>query len=347
MVWNKKSQGLSVMDAMSSRSLNKVMVLYAGGTQSMHLKLSVLTQTPEFWRVLESSVSGVSTSYVLACTCRAVAPISDVCSVTPEYWLVMRQAIVRAVEVEGYSCVLVLHDADILTYSAAVMSFFLLGLPAAVVFTGAMIAVDAADSDVWENIAGGIMSLAKGLPNGVHLFFHGEILNPLCATKIKTKGRHPYVEHACFTCQLDASCWPAQINFKTPMKPVNVVVLPVFPGVNAEFIDGLVGSGIHALVLEHHSDGFVIDEVLGHGLVRSLRAAYDKGIVIVVISTCFGQKIHTVSTNARAAGVISSGYITREVILGKLHALLGAGLNQEQIIAYIGGDKFRRYHWAQ
>lgn len=80
---------------------------------------------------------------------------------------------------------------------------------------------------------------------------------------------------------------------------------------NAEFIDGLVGSGIHALVLEHQGDESVNDERLGHGLVEILRAAYDKGIVIVVISTCFGQKIHTVSTNARAAGVISSGYIIR------------------------------------
>lgn len=312
----------------------KVMILCAGVTKSMHLSLSGLRQSSCFGHQVGDFIKDGFASLNVTWMYQEVEPING-CSInTPEYWLVLRKAIVNAVEVEGCSGVLVLHEVDTLTYGAAAMSYLLYRLPAVIIFTGAMVAIDAAESDVWENFTGGLILLAKGMSDGVYLYFHGDILRPLRSTKLKTSGRHPFVELD-FTCQQDVPCLPNEVNYKRYMRPVSIGVLPLFPGLGSWFLESMLGSGIQALVLEHEGVELAVGEGFGHGLVGVLRNASAKGIVVVVISQCAGRSPYKLSADIRAAGVISGGYITREAMLGKLYALLGGELEQSQIRKYI------------
>lgn len=311
----------------------KIMILCAWGEKRMNLSISGLRQSSFFTSQVEWLVNGRSNALVLAWKYQDLTQLNGDSAASSECLLVLRKAIVRAVELEGFSGVLVLHDADTLAYSAAAMSFLLSGLPAAIVFTGGLLPVDADESDVWENITGALMLLIEGVADGVYLYFHGEMLMPLRSTKIKTSGRHPFVEHDVVACQRDISYLPDHISYRTPMESARVGVVPLYPGLDSSFLDGMLVSGVQALVLEHEGSEWVIDE--GSGLVESLRNASLKGIVVVAISRCAGRSPHRVGDNIRDAGVVSAGYITREAVLGKLYVLLGVRLKPNQIREFI------------
>lgn len=318
-----------------SQSRNKIMILCTDGANQENSDLPRFRSSSYFCRQVEAFVDDLSALHGLACECRKIAPLNTASAMSSEGWLILRDTIVEAVEIEGFCGVLVLHKADTLTYSAAVMSFLLYGLSAAIVFTGALVAIDVAESDVWDNITGAMLSFVTGVPDGVHLYFHGEMLRPLRATQVKTTGRHPYVEHADIVGPRTIPSLPNSINYRSTMKPASIGVLPLYPGLDSSVLESLFNCGIQALLLEHEGSEWVIDEGSGFSLVESLRKAYFQGIVVVVTSRCMGQSAHVISANLREAGVVSGGYTTREAMLGKLYTLLGSGLSQRRICEFI------------
>ena len=138
---------------------NNVMVLYTGGTIGMQASANGLAPRPASKR---ACASNWPTQPVPAWRFREMAPLIDSANMTPAYWQRLRSAVVEAVD-EGCDAVLILHGTDTLAYSAAAMSFQLLGLPAPVVFTGSMLPAGVPDSDAWENVSGALAALGEGL----------------------------------------------------------------------------------------------------------------------------------------------------------------------------------------
>ena len=309
------------------QAAKKVMILCAGGAKIMNLCLSELEPSSVFGLRMKNALNRQSGSCVLTWTCHEAILLKKYSVSDPEFVLVLREAIVWAVQAEGCTGVLVLHDADTLCYIAASMSYLLNGIPASVIVTGALIPVDMPDSDVWENIGGALLAFACGIPNGVHLYFHGDILRPLLSSRIKTAGRQPFGERDDVPCQVGASCRLAEVTYRTPIKPVSVGVLPVFPGMGSSFLDCMLSSGIQSLVLEY--DG--IGDAFNLDVIGCLRRACSKGIVVVLISTCVGRGAYRIGDEINRLGVVSAGYMTREAIVGKLYALIGSGLKYNQV----------------
>ena len=315
------------MPVVLPQAANKVMILCAGGTKIMKLCLSELEPSSVFGLRMKNALNRQSGSCVLTWACHEAILLKKYSVTDPEYVLVLREAIVWAVQVENCTGVLVLHDADTLCYIAASMSYLLSGIPASVIVTGALIPVNMPDSDVWENIDGAMMTFACGIPSGVHLYFHGDILRPLLSSRIKTAGRQPFWERDDIPCQVGASCRVLEVTYITPMKPVSIGVLPVFPGMGSSFLDCMLSSGIQSLVLEYDGTG----EAFNLDVIGSLRRACSKGIVVVLILTCVGRSDYRVGDEINCAGVVSAGHVTREAILGKLYALIGSGLKYHQV----------------
>ena len=315
------------MPVVLPQAAKKVMILCAGGAKIMNLCLSELEPSSVFGLRMKNALNRQSGSCVLTWTCHEAILLKKYSVSDPEFVLVLREAIVWAVQAEGCTGVLVLHDADTLCYIAASMSYLLNGIPASVIVTGALIPVDMPDSDVWENIGGALLAFACGIPNGVHLYFHGDILRPLLSSRIKTAGRQPFGERDDVPCQVGASCRLAEVTYRTPIKPVSIGVLPVFPGMGSSFLDCMLSSGIQSLVLEY--DG--IGDAFNLGVIRCLRRACSKGIVVVLISICVGRGTYRIGGEINRLGVVSAGYMTREAIVGKLYALIGSGLKYNQV----------------
>ncbi|MDF3159495.1 asparaginase [Pseudomonas proteolytica] len=308
---------------------NHIMVLYTGGTIGMQASANGLAPASGFEARMREQLAHLPAP---TWRFREMAPLIDSANMTPAYWQRLRSAVVEAVD-EGCDAVLILHGTDTLAYSAAAMSFQLLGLPAPVVFTGSMLPAGVPDSDAWENVSGALAALGEGLAPGVHLYFHGALMAPTRCAKIRSFGRHPFAALQRNGGVAKAQALPAALDYRQPKALANVGVLPLVPGIDAGQLDALVDSGIQALVLECFGSGTGPSD--NPAFLASLQRAQDRHIVVVAITQCHEGgvelDVYEAGSRLRGVGVLSGGGMTREAVFGKLQALLGAGLSNDEV----------------
>ena len=314
-------------------SARQVMVLYTGGTIGMQASENGLAPASGFEARMAEQLAALPEVVVPQWSFREMSPLIDSANMTPAYWQRLREAVVDAIEAQGCDAVLILHGTDTLAYSAAAMSFQLLGLNAPVVFTGSMLPAGVPDSDAWENVNGALQALGQGLAAGVHLYFHRELLEPTRCAKIRSFGRNPFAALNRARGGEAASALPAALDYRQPKQLANVAVLPLFPGIGAAQLDGLIDSGIQGLVLECFGNGTGPSD--NADFLASLQRAHQKGIVVVAITQCHEGgvelDVYEAGSRLRGVGVLSGGGMTREAAFGKLHALLGAGLEGDEV----------------
>ncbi|WP_242169662.1 MULTISPECIES: asparaginase [unclassified Pseudomonas] len=308
---------------------NNVMVLYTGGTIGMQASANGLAPASGFEARMREQLANQP---VPAWRFREMAPLIDSANMTPAYWQRLRVAVIEAVD-EGCDAVLILHGTDTLAYSAAAMSFQLLGLQAPVLFTGSMLPAGVPDSDAWENVSGALAALGEGLAPGVQLFFHGALMAPTRCAKIRSSGRHPFAALQRNADMAKAQTLPAALDYRQPKALANVGVLPLVPGIAAGQLEALIDSGIQALILECFGSGTGPSD--NPAFLEGLQRARDNGVVVVAITQCHEGgvelDVYEAGSRLRGVGVLSGGGMTREAAFGKLHALIGAGLATDEI----------------
>ncbi|MBF6027713.1 asparaginase [Pseudomonas sp. P115] len=308
---------------------NNVMVLYTGGTIGMQASANGLAPASGFEARMREQLASEP---LPAWRFREMAPLIDSANMTPDYWQRLRTAVVEAVD-EGCDGVLILHGTDTLAYSAAAMSFQLLGLPAPVLFTGSMLPAGVPDSDAWENVSGALQALGEGLAPGVQLYFHGKLMAPTRCAKIRSFGRNPFAALQRNGGAAKAGQLPAALDYRQAKALANVGVLPLVPGIAAPQLDALIDSGIQALLLECFGSGTAPSD--NPAFLASLKRAQALGIVVVAITQCHEGgvelDVYEAGSRLRGVGVLSGGGMTREAAFGKLHALLGAGLCADEV----------------
>ncbi|MFC6298707.1 asparaginase [Pseudomonas sp. CCM 7893] len=309
-----------------------VMVLYTGGTIGMQSSANGLAPASGFEARMSDHLASQPQLSVPTWRFREMAPLIDSANMTPAYWQRLRIAVIEAVDA-GCDAVLILHGTDTLAYSAAAMSFQLLGLPAPVLFTGSMLPAGVPDSDAWENVSGALVALGEGLAPGVQLYFHGELMAPTRCAKIRSFGRHPFAALQRNGGVAKADSVPAALNYRHDKGLANVGVLPLVPGIAAAQLEGLINSGIQALVLECFGSGTGPSD--NPEFLASLKRAQELGIVVVAITQCHEGgvelDVYEAGSRLRGVGVLSGGGMTREAAFGKLNALIGAGLATQEI----------------
>jgi len=308
---------------------NNVMVLYTGGTIGMQASANGLAPASGFEARMREQLAN---EQLPNWRFREMSPLIDSANMTPEYWQRLRTAVVEAVD-EGCDGVLILHGTDTLAYSAAAMSFQLLGLPAPVVFTGSMLPAGVPDSDAWENVSGALLALGEGLAPGVQLYFHGKLMAPTRCAKIRSYGRNPFAALQRNGGAAKADSIPATLNYRQAKALASVGVLPLVPGIAAQQLDALIDSGIQALLLECFGSGTAPSD--NPAFLASLKRAQALGIVVVALTQCHEGgvelDVYEAGSRLRGVGVLSGGGMTREAAFGKLHALLGAGLGADEV----------------
>ena len=311
----------------------RVMVLYTGGTIGMQASANGLAPASGFEARMAGQLAELPELVVPQWRFREMSPLIDSANMTPAYWLRLREAVIEAVDTEGCDAVLVLHGTDTLAYSAAALGFQLLGLDAPVVFTGSMLPAGVPDSDAWENVNGALLALGNGLAPGVHLYFHGELMDPTRCAKIRSFGRNPFAPLQRSRGGHAAVSLPDALDYRQPRTMASVAVLPLFPGIGAAQLNGLIDSGIQGLVLECFGNGTGPSD--DPQFIASLEDARARGICVIAITQGHGGgvelDVYEAGSRLRGAGVLSGGGMTREAALGKLHALLGADLTTEEV----------------
>ncbi|MFC2972624.1 asparaginase [Azotobacter bryophylli] len=313
--------------------MNKLMLLYSGGTIGMQASEQGLVPTAGFDAHLRARLADEPQRRMPHWLYRELQPPIDSANMTQANWLTLAEMIVAAVEADGCDAVLLLHGTDTLAYSAAALSFLLLGLGVPVVLTGSMLPAGAPGSDAWANLFGAVEALQRGVAPGVHLYFDGQLLHGARVSKLRSDAFDAFAVLPRQRRGEPAVALPAALDYRRPRRPVNLAVLPFFPGLQAGHLRGLLGSGVQGLVLECYGSG--TGPAGNAELIEVLKEAHRRGVVLVAISQCphghveFG--VYAAGSRLREAGLIDGGGMTREAALGKLFALLGAGLDQAEV----------------
>ena len=310
----------------------QLLVLYTGGTLGMQMSADGLAPAGGFDARLRAEQAAHPERPAPPWVYRELSPPIDSANMTQGHWLAMREAIVAAVERDGCDAVLLLHGTDTLAYSAAALSFLLLDLGLPVVLTGAMLPAGAPGSDAWDNLFGALAALAAGVAPGVHLYFHSRLLHGARALKRDSASFDAFAE-AQRPRQAPRAAVPASLDWRRPRRAVNLAVLPLHPALQAVQVEALLDSGVEAVLLECYGSGTgPADDA---EFVAALRQAHRQGVVLAAISQCPGGHVdfgvYAAGSALRDAGLVSGGGMTREAALGKLFALLAAGLDQAQV----------------
>ncbi|MBK5004963.1 asparaginase [Pseudomonas sp. S32] len=314
------------------RAVKNLLVLYTGGTIGMLETPEGLAPAGGFDARMRDHFALMADAPKVQWTLQELNPLLDSANMQQHNWLAMRDAIVQAVEVAGHDGVLVLHGTDTLAYSAAALSFLLLGLPVPVLLTGSMLPAGAPGSDAWGNLCGALQQFEQGVEAGVQLYFHGRLLHGCHASKLRSEAfdafaalpRHRHSERAAEL--------PAALTYRHPRQPVNLAVVPVFPGLQAAHVQGLLASGVQGVLLECYGSGTGPSD--DQALLDTLREARQRGVLLAAISQCPEGDVvfdtYAAGNRLRGTGLVSGGGMTREAALAKMFALLGAGLNVDE-----------------
>ena len=312
-------------------AVRKLLVLYTGGTIGMQASAAGLAPASGFEARLRAEQAAHPERPVPAWVFREMQPLLDSADMGQGNWLAMREAILAGVE-DGCDGVLLLHGTDTLAYSAAALAFLLLDLPVPVLLTGSMLPAGAPGSDAWDNLFGALAELARGVAPGTYLYFAGRLLHGARASKLSSEAFDAFVEPPRKREGTRAYGVPAVLDYRQPRRPVDLAVLPFFPGIRAAQVDALVDTGARGLLLECYGSG--TGPSGDDALLAALRRAHERGVVLAAISQCphghveFG--VYAAGSRLREAGLVSAGGMTREAAVGKLFALLGAGLDQAE-----------------
>ena len=310
----------------------RLLVLYTGGTIGMQMSDQGLIPATGFEsRLLAQQVlegHALPTWYF-----HELLPPIDSASMSQHNWLEMAAVIREEVDAGRCSGVLLLHGTDTLAYSAAALSFLLLGLPVPVVLTGSMRPAGAPDSDAWTNLFGAMQALQQGIEPGVQVYFHGRLMHGARLTKLGTAELDAFAELPRPRTGQRALAIDPSLDYRRPRQPVSLAVLPLYPGIQAVQLQALLDSGVRGLLLECYGNGTgPADDA---ALLAALTDAHQRGVVLAAISQCpqghveFG--IYAAGSQLASTGLVSGGGMTREAALGKLFALLGAGLDQAEV----------------
>ena len=313
-------------------TMQKLLVLYTGGTIGMQMSAAGLAPACGF----EARLRAQQAEQALQLpnwTFRELLPLIDSANMTQANWLEMVAAIRQGVEQDGCEGVLLLHGTDTLAYSAAALSFLLLGLPVPVLLTGSMLPAGAIDSDAWSNLFGAMQCLQAGVAPGVHLYFNGQLMHGARVSKVHSDAFAAFQEVPRLRQGERLREVPPSIDYRQSRQPVNLALLPLYPGLRTEHLAALLDSGVQGLLLECYGSGTGPSDNLE--LLAVLRQARARGVVLAGISQCpqghVDFALYAAGSQFAAVGLLSGGGMTREAALAKLFALLGSGLPAAEV----------------
>ncbi len=273
-------------------------------------------------------------------TVKEYEPLLDSSNMGMEDWARIAEDVGR--HDAEFDAFVVLHGTDTMAYSASALSFMLENLSKTVILTGSQIPLTTARTDALDNLLGALTIAGHFEIPEVCLYFCHKLLRGNRAQKQDASGFDafwsgnfpPLVEVGIdIKAKWDLILQPTgePLHVQTKMNP-NVAALRLFPGITAETLANFLRPPLEGVVLETYGSGNAPDR--RRDLLDALRAATDRGVVIVNCTQCHKGTVSATYAAGIAlaeAGVIGGADLTPEAALTKLSYLLAKGLSPTDI----------------
>ncbi len=323
----------------------KVLILYTGGTMGMKpgvdgsLSPEKGYLTERIKEMPEMNLHNMPEYEIIEYT-----PLLDSSCMGPGDWMKMaRDVEARYDSFDGF---VVIMGTDTMAYASSALSFMLENLSKTVVFTGSQIPFCEVYNDARRNLIVSILFAANSDFPEVCICFNDKLFRANRTVKVNSISLDAY----------DSPNFPPlatlgarihenrELVRSRPVLPLrvhksldaNVVVIKLVPGFQSESIQALVtySKTIKGIVLELYGTGN--GPSTNEGLLSAIRAAREKGVVVVAISQCMRGRVsldtYSMGREFQNAGVVSGGDMTCEACTTKL-AYLFACLDDHHEVA--------------
>jgi len=320
----------------------RVYIAYTGGTIGMQKTAHGYKPVPGYLQTMMSGLPELKHSSMPLYDIREYKPLLDSSNMTPDDWLKIAEDI--ATHYNSYDGFVVLHGTDTMAYTSSALPFMLQGIQKPVIITGAQIPLCEVRNDARENLITAMLIAANFAIPEVCLCFGSKLLRGNRAVKIDAEGfdafdspNFPVLGTVGIEIKINWDLLkPTSKRTKPlavkPMRESRVAVLRLFPGIPADIVNNVLQPPIKGLVLETYGIGNGPEDP---GLLNALKAATERGVVIVNCTQCIKGSVnmedYATGAALAGAGVISGYDMTVEAALAKMSYLFSRNLAPESI----------------
>ncbi|MDX9752227.1 MAG: type I asparaginase [Flavobacteriales bacterium] len=315
-----------------------VLLIYTGGTIGMWADPRTGALRPMDLAHLEEQVPELARVGTDLGSVAFEVPL-DSSDMRPADWARIARMVGEAYD--RYDGFVVLHGSDTMAYTASALSFLLEGLGKPVVLTGSQLPIGTIRTDAKENLITAIEIAAAKDEQGhamvpeVAVYFEYRLMRGNRTVKVHAERfeafrspNYPALAEAGVHLRYDRSairpCPSGPLKVHAAVDDA-VAVIWMFPGIRGDDVrHALERPGLRAAVLATFGSG---NAPTDPGLIAALRAARDRGIVLLNVTQCVGGRVeqgrYATSRALAGMGVVPCGDMTVEAAITKAMCLLG------------------------